>query len=96
MSRQLEARLEVQQQKANAAVLDAVYGGLEAAVVRAGGELTGFNVRLGEGDVLAVLKAVFPGGAMVGFVGAESLADVLRKATREAGRDMVKWRPDKW
>jgi hypothetical protein len=96
MSRQLDAKLEEQQRRRNDNLLLALNGGLEEAVSRAGGTLTGINVKMGEGDVLLILKAVFPAGAQVGFVGGETLPDVILKAVREAGRDQVKWRTDRW
>lgn len=96
MSRQLEARIEEASRARQAKVLEAVYGGLYDAVGRAGGELTGLNVKWDGAEVLLVIKAVFPGGPMVGFVGAEDLAGGLVKAAREAVTDSIKWRADKW
>lgn len=78
------------------AVQLAVYGALIGAVERAGGQLNGLNVKFGEDEVLLILKAKFPGGHMIGYVGAEDLPQGMVKATREAGRDAIKWKPDKW
>lgn len=96
MSRQLEAAIEARIEKVRADVLHACFGGLEAGVSHAGGELTGFTVKYDGGGVLLVLRAVFPGGAMVGFVGSEDLAAGLAKAAREAARDAIKWKVDQW
>lgn len=85
-------KMEVERQ----ASLLAIYGGLEQGVSKAGGELTGFSMRLGELDCLLTLRAVFPGGAMIGFVGGEDVAHCMRKGATEAARDLVRWRPDKW
>lgn len=94
------ARLDVlmaeRMKKERSAVLLAVYGGLEESVSRAGGELLGLSVKFGTSDCLLTLRAQFPAGAMVGFVGGEGLADVLRRASKDAARDEVKWREDKW
>lgn len=78
------------------ALLLAVYGGLEAAVQRGGGELVGIGVRFGEEEVLLTLRGVFPGGKMVAFVGGENMPGAFVKATREAGRDQLRWREDKF
>ena len=74
----------------------ATSGGLEAAVERAGGQLTGVSIKLNSYDVLVTLRARFPGGRMVGFVGSTDLGTALIKAMKKAGRDEVKWRKDKW
>ena len=96
MSRQLEMYDEMRHEKRQKKVLEAVMGGLEAALQHAGGALTGLNIKMEEGDVLIVVKAVFPAGPMVGFVGAEDLPGALIKVTREARRDEIKWRADQW
>lgn len=88
----MEQRLENERQGA----LLAVYGGLESGVAHAGGILVGMSVRFSEGDCLITLKADFPAGRMVGFVGGENFADTLRRAAGDAVRDNVKWREDKW
>lgn len=71
-------------------------GGLARAISHAGGELVGFSVKLSQDDCLVVLKADFPGGRMVGFVGGETLIGTLLKATSEAKGDHVRWRADRW
>lgn len=96
MSRQLEAKQEARRQKQDAAVLLAVYGGLEDAVSHAGGELTGLAIKWGSGDVLFVVKAILPGGPMVGFVGASDLSAGLVKVQREAQADRIRWKQDQW
>lgn len=96
MSRQLEVELEKRSRKQNEATMRAVYGGLEAAVGRAGGVLHGLSFRIGPADCLLVIKADLPGGAMVAFVGSDDIAGCFRKAMAEAGRDDLRWRPDKW
>lgn len=78
------------------ASLLALYGGLEDGVDRAGGVLVGMAVKFDGAGCLLTLKASFPGGLMVGFIGGDDLAHVLRKGAAEAVRDQVKWRKDKW
>lgn len=78
------------------ALLLAVYGALSEAVSRGGGELQRVSLKLGEGECLMVLNARFPGGLMVGFVGAEDMPAAFVKATREAGRDQIRWREDNY
>jgi hypothetical protein len=72
----------------------ALYGGLDDAVSHAGGDLTGFSVRISDLDCLMTVRAQFPGGHMIAFVGAEDLAAVLVKAAREARSDALRWRVD--
>jgi hypothetical protein len=92
----LDKVMEARMAREREATLLAVYGGLESGVERAGGELIGISVRIQAMDCLLTLRAVFPAGAMVGFVGGEDLAAVMRKAAGEAARDQVRWQEDKW
>jgi hypothetical protein len=78
------------------ALLIAVYGGLEDAVSRNGGELLGLGIKFGDGELLMTLRAVFPAGRVVAFVGSENMPSAFVKATREAGRDQLRWREDKF
>jgi hypothetical protein len=71
-------------------------GGLEAAVSRAGGELHGFSIKIGEQDYLMSLRATFPAGRMIAFVGADSMAQCFTKAAYAAGSDTMRWRVDKY
>lgn len=95
MSR-LDVELDRRMKLEKEASLLAVYGGLEKGVEHAGGVLVGLSVKFNGFDCLLTLKAEFPSGMMVGFVGGEDLAQVLRKAASETVRDGVKWREDKW
>ena len=96
MTKQVERYQESQSSKLRQAVIEAVFGGLDAAVARAGGELTGFNVKIDSYETLLVIKADFPGGPMVAFCGAGGLAEALAKATKEANGDRLRWRVDKF
>jgi len=96
MSRQLDKKIEDRSRKLKDAAVLALYGGLEDAVGHAGGALTGFSVTVGDYECLMVLKAVFPGGKQVAFVGASGLPEVFVKASREAARDELRWKEDQW
>lgn len=96
MSRQLEQQMEDRTSREQDAVLQAVYGGLSEAVHRAGGDLTGFSVKLSGGDCLITLKAVFENNPSIAFVGSEDLPGALRKAVRELHRDQLGWREDRY
>lgn len=96
MSRQLEQKMEERVRRERSQLLLAVYGGLADAVERSGGILCGFSAKMSDYDCLIVLRADFPGGRMVAFVGAADLATALIKATREGKSDQLRWKPDKW
>lgn len=96
MSRQLEAKLEQKRKRYQDDVLLSVQGGLEDAVNRAGGELTGVAIRTSDVECLATIKAKFPGGPMIAFVGGDDIGACLRKGMREGRTDSLRWRADKW
>jgi len=96
MSRQLDGDREARAARRRDRVLVAVNGGLYNGVSRAGGILLGFSVKLDEFDCLLTLRAEFPAGRMVSFVGGYDLADVLQKAAKGAAGDGLRWREDKW
>jgi hypothetical protein len=76
--------------------VDSIYGGLAAAVERAGAELIGFSVSFRGVDVLLTIRAKFPGSRMVGFVGAQTLPAALGKAANEASMDGFRWKTDNY
>lgn len=96
MTRQTENTLEQKEAKRALKLLRALEGGLDQAIGRAGGELYGFSVKANYDDCLLVLRAGFPSGPCVAFVGGYSAAQCLVKATREAGTDNLRWRQDKF
>jgi len=96
MTRQLEAESESRSAKLDKQTLEACNGGLEAAVARAGGILRGLSIRIDEYEVLVTIKAEFPAGPQVAFVGSEDVGGAMRKGMREAARDALQWRTDKW
>ena len=96
MSRQLEQVAEEKSKNRAIRLARVLDLGLSDAVERAGGELLGLSIRYGDFDVLMTIKAVFPAGQMVAFVGAGSMGDCFLKGAREAGNDSLRWKPDRW
>lgn len=96
MSRQLEQNTEDREARRHVAIARAVDGGLSRGVSRQGGELVGLTVKLGFHDCLIVLKADFPGGPMVSFVGSESLGGAFIKAVRTSNSAELTWREDRF
>ncbi len=96
MTRQLEQASEDRASRRRNLLYKAVDRGLEAAVERAGGQLQGFSIKLSSWEVLMTLRADFPAGPMVGFVGGADLEACMIKGMQLAGRDEIKWREDKW
>ena len=96
MSRQLEQDAEDRQARRWANTGKAIARDLHKAVERNGGFLTGFTMKFDEFDALLVLKAEFPGGPQVAFVGGGSPEGCVLKAVSEAKRDGLKWKPDRW
>lgn len=96
MTRQLEALKEQRQAKQDSALLKAVDYELEGAIGRNGGTLNGFSVKFGDEDYLVTLRATFPAGAQIAFVGGSTLGGVLVKAVREAMADRLSWREDRF
>jgi hypothetical protein len=96
MTRQNEQAAEDRAARFQKLLRKSIDGGLESAVTRAGGQLLGVSFKLGEWEVLMVLKADFPGGPQVGFIGASSIGECFVKGMMEAAADKVRWREDKW
>lgn len=96
MSRQLEQAQEERARKTAEKLAYDIDYGLEKNVAASGGTLGGLSIKLNGGDVLMTLRARFPAGAMVAFVGSETIGGAVRKATRDASGDKLQWRVDKW
>lgn len=96
MSRQLEQVIEERSRKRGLLIVMAIEYGLAEAVQRAGGQPTGIAVKGILGDCLIVVKATFPGGPQVAFVGAEDFGSALIKCVRLAAADKLLWRADKY
>lgn len=75
---------------------EALDHGLSGAVAYSGGELTGFSMKIGVSDYLLTIRALFPAGHMIGWVGGESMVEVLLKAVRMANVGEVRWHLDQY
>jgi hypothetical protein len=73
-----------------------VDGGLVQQIERDGLSSTGFTVKCGEYDFLLVIKAMGETGAVVAFVGSETLGGAFIKAFKQAKNGGLKWRADQW
>lgn len=96
MTRALEAELEARQARETKALLLSVYGGLANSITRSGGSLERISIRLHGSDTLMTLVAGFPAGSMVSHIGSSDLAGCFVRAAREAGRESLTWKPDKY
>lgn len=92
ISPQVEARIE----RDGRSLYNTCTGTLEHTVESTFGILTGFSAKMSGADVLLTLRATADGKRWVSFVGAETLANALLKATREARSGKLNWRPDRW
>ena len=96
MTRQLEQESEERNRGRMVRLQAACDGALTGAVEHSGGILLGMSVKFEPYDVLVTLRAEFPGGRMVAFVGGDSLSSCLLKVVREGRRDGLKWRQDRY
>jgi len=78
------------------AVVYMVTGGFEHLVHEAGGVFLGFSLRSTMADSLLVIRAEFPAGRMVAFVGAGSGAHCLSRAHKDMRNGSLKWRLDRF
>lgn len=67
-----------------------------AAVERAGAILVGVAINWRGDGWLGIVKVELSGRRQIAFVGAPGLAELFVKITREAGRDKLKWRDDRY
>lgn len=96
MTRTLEAALEARLAREKQALLASVYGGLSSSIERSGGFLGRISVRMTADDTLMTLVATFPAGSMVCHVGSSDLASCFVRAAREASRESLSWKRDKY
>ena len=96
MSRQLEQVIEERAAKEEAALLRNIYGGLRDSVRHVGAEMQGISVSYRGEGVLLTVRADFPAGRMVCFVGADDLGAAFAKSGREVKSGRARWREDKW
>jgi hypothetical protein len=96
MTRQLEQEIEDKARRERLELIGAVFGGLDAAIESAGGELQGFSAKLSGGDCLLTLRADFADGSKICFVGANDFPDAMRKSVRELKGGQAQWREDRY
>lgn len=77
-------------------LLLAVHGGLQEDIEHEGGILLGISIKVGEDDILCTLRAEFPVGRQIAFVGGEDIASVLVKAARGARVGSLRWKTDEY
>lgn len=70
--------------------------GLVGSIAYNGGELTGFSMKVSQGDCLLTIRAHFPAGHMVAWVGSPNPIDCLLKASRDIARNVLNWKVDKY
>jgi len=70
--------------------------GLAGAIAYGGGELTGFSMKVGNVDYLVTLRAVFPAGHRISWVGAANMTEAILKAERLAVNGDLDWSQDKY
>lgn len=96
MTRQLEQVQEERIARKHGLLIRAIEFGLQGAIGTTGGELTGFSVKLNEWECLMTLRATRDGVPHVAFVVSDCMVDCILKAVRDAGRDKLRWREDKY
>lgn len=69
---------------------------LKGAVAYSGGIMTGLSMRMGDSDYLLTLRADFPAGPMVTWVGGTNIVEIFLKAVRETNDGKLSWRIDKY
>lgn len=70
--------------------------GLAGAIAYAGAELTGFSMKCGTVDTLLTLRALFPAGHMIAWVGADGMGETLLKSVRLIKSGDARWHPDRY
>lgn len=78
------------------AAVNMLDGGLEHLVGQQGGVCLGISIRSTQADTLLVIRAEFPAGRMVAFVGGSSGVQALAKADRQLRNGGLTWRPDRF
>ena len=86
--------LEARHRRERETALMALYGGLSDSVSYGGGDLHGLSMKFNAVECLMTLRADFPGGPMVAFIGGEDMASTFCKAMREAKGERLSWRED--
>lgn len=96
MNKENDQSASTWEERTNKAAALAVAGELESSVAYAGAILTGFSMRLGEGETLMTLRVILAGRRQVSFVASGTMAQCFAKAVREAKSDRLRWKVDKF
>lgn len=96
MSRQLEQVQEERTARRNKEIVKAVEYDLVGSIGHAGGELTGFSVRIGATDTLLTLRAIVAGRPQIAFVGGSDTGSCLIKACSLGRQDRLQWKADRF
>jgi len=94
MSRQLEQIQEQRTAKRHLELVKTIEYGLLGAVSHSGGILSGFTIKINDGECLLVLKADFGHLHRVAFVSGEDVGTVLIRGMNLARRDALNWKAD--
>lgn len=96
MTRHLDAAMEERDARRHEAIIRAVEFDLLRSVEVNGTSLQGFSVRLNDWECLITLRATRGGVREVCFVGAQDLGGCLIKCVREAKREKLHWKQDRF
>jgi len=96
MPKKVEERTQVDVSRRAAKLEEVLDHGLAGAIAYNGGELTGFSLKIGNVDYLVTLRAFFPAGHRISWVGANSMTEVILKAERLAAGGLLDWLEDKY
>ena len=96
MTSLMEQAADKQRAKSARRLTNVCNGGLHNAISALGGRLVGITIRTTQGDHLMTIRAEFDSGPMVAFVGSSDIANVLRKAFREARNNDLRWKVDRY
>lgn len=96
MSKESLGTLQVEVGRRAEKITEVLDHGLAGSIAYQGGVLTGFSMRVGQVDFLITLRASFPGGHKIAWVGAENMTEVILKSERLAAGNALEWRNDKY
>jgi hypothetical protein len=96
MNKKNDQEISSWEERTNDAALLAIAGELEASIAYAGAELTGFSVRLGAEETLMTIRVILAGRRQVCFIASGTIAQCFAKAVREAKKDKLRWKVDRY
>lgn len=96
MPKLIDERKHVETTRRAAKLEEVLDHGLSGSIAYQGGDLTGFSMKIGNVDYLVTLRASFPGGHKVSWVGASSMTEAILKCERLVVEGKLEWVPDKY